>query len=72
MERKEAIALLNEIVGNGLCLPSLVTLKENERGKFDLCLKTIANTQHWARFVSERRLTVNMDVEKGSRLISRP
>ena len=39
LERKEATALLMELVKLNLALPSLVSLKNNKRGKFDLVLK---------------------------------
>ena len=72
MERKEAIALLKEIVGNSLCLPSLVYLKENKRGKFVLVFKGDCDTVALKQFAAEKNLTIREETEKACWLITKP
>ena len=72
MERKEATALLKEIVANSLLIPSLVALKESRRGKFDLILKGDCDSVALTQFVTEKNLMAREDSEKGYWLISGP
>jgi len=72
VERKEATALLKEIVGNSLCLPNFVDLKENKHGKFDLVLKGDCDTKALMQFAEEKNLTAKKETGKGYWLIIKP
>jgi len=72
LERKEATATLKELLGNGFCLPSLVSLKENTRGKFDLILKGDCDSQALKQFIERKNLMVKEDAKKGYWIISSP
>ena len=72
MERREAVALLKELVSNNLAIPSLVALKENRRGKFELFLKCDCDLPLLRQFLAEKNLMLTEDKEKGSCVISKP
>lgn len=58
MERKEAIALLKELSSNHLVQPSLVVLKENKDGTFDLAIKGDYNAMAIKVFISDKKLVL--------------
>lgn len=61
MERKEAVALLKDIVDSNLASPSLVVLKENEPGKFDLQMKEECNTEALREYITKKKLSIKSD-----------
>ena len=64
MERGEAIAILRELIKNGLAQPSLVNLREKTPGQFELVLKDECDTQAITQFVSEKNLVLISDTKK--------
>ena len=71
MQRREATALLKELISDGLVVPSLVALKESKPGKFDLLLNGDCDIKALTKFLAEKNLIVRED-EKGFWLISSP
>jgi len=65
LERKEAVALLKELVDAGLEEPSFVVLKENKNGKFDLVIKDDYNLDRICAFIANKNLVVREDKAKG-------
>lgn len=71
MERKEAVALLKELVDSNLAQPSLIALKENKRGKFDLVIKGDYDTQVITKFLAKKNLALKEGKEEGYCIISK-
>jgi hypothetical protein len=65
LQRRESTALIKELVGDGLVIPSLVVLKENNRGKFDLVLRGDCDLPAIRQFISEKNLLLDEDKEQG-------
>ena len=72
MERREVVAIVKELVGSNIARFSLVFLKENKRGKFDLVVKGDFAPQTLKQFISENNLLLHEDTEKGYCVISKP
>ena len=72
MERREAVALLKELVSNNLAIPSLVALKENRRGKFEVFFKGNCDFPLLRQFLAEKKSDSTENKEKSSRIISKP
>jgi len=72
LERKEAVALLKELITGDLAQPFLVSLNENKRGKFDLVVKDDCNIQAIRRFALGKNFHVEVDEEKGYCFIHKP
>ena len=70
MERKEAIALLRELVDRNLAQPSIVSIDKNERGGFNLVIKD--DCQMIKQFIAEKKLAIKEDKEKGFCIIFKP
>jgi hypothetical protein len=68
LERKEAVALLKELVDSNLAQPSIVSIDKNKRGRFNLVIK--ANCQMIRQFIAEKKLAIKE--EKGYCIISKP
>jgi hypothetical protein len=64
LERKEAVALLKELVSLSLVEASFVVVKENKPGKFGLILKTDCNAPGLKQFIAERDLAIEDDKQK--------
>ena len=71
MERSEAVALLKELIVLNLALPSLVDLEPNKHGKFNLILKGDYDIQALRRFITERKLAMEENKEKGYCIVSK-
>ena len=72
MDRKEAVALLRELIILNLVLPSLVSLQENKHGKFDLVIKADCNSQSLIQFIAEKHLVLTLNKKNGYCVISKP
>ena len=72
MERKEAIALLKELVDNNLAQPSLVILQEKSRGKFELQMKDECDNEALRDFLTKKNFGMKQDTEKGYCVIYKP
>jgi hypothetical protein len=72
LKRKEAYSLLMELISLNLALPSLVTLKKNENGTFDLILEADYDVQALKNFIAKKDLALKIDEEKGFCVISEP
>jgi len=70
LERKEAIALLRELVDRNLAQPSIVSIDKNERGGFNLVIKD--DCQMIKQFIAEKKLAIKEDKEKGFCIIFKP
>ena len=71
MERKEAIALLKELVDNNLAQPSLVILQEKSRGRFELQMKDECDNKALREFLNKKNFDMKQDEEKGYCIIYR-
>jgi hypothetical protein len=71
LDRKEAVALLRELMENNLAQPSLVSIEENQTGTF-LIMKDDGNSQELRQFVAGKNLTVEVDKENGYFIIHEP
>jgi hypothetical protein len=65
LERREAVALLKEIVAKNLAEPSLVDLNESKPGKFDLILKGNFDVLAIKKLIANKDLTAKEDKAKG-------
>lgn len=72
MDRKEAVALLRELIIRNLALPSLVSLQENKHGKFDLVMKADCDSQPLIQFIAEKNLVLTENKKNGYCVISKP
>lgn len=72
MERKEAISLLKELVEGNLAQPSLVVLRENKRGTFDLVMKAECDTLALKKFIAGKNLSVRENEKAGYCIIFKP
>jgi hypothetical protein len=59
------VALLKELIDNNLARPSVVMLKKNKRGKFELHMKDECDTEAIREFVHKKKLEIKKDTEKG-------
>lgn len=69
MERREATALLEQLIMNGLVQPSFVSLKRNARVNFDLVIGSEYSCQTLRQFLAQRRLVLS--IEKNYFVISK-
>ncbi|MGA2386924.1 MAG: hypothetical protein ABSG33_10370 [Candidatus Bathyarchaeia archaeon] len=65
MERKEAVALLRELVNNNLAESSLVSIEKNPSGDFNLIMKDYCGTKELKLFVAGKNLKIDVDEQKG-------
>ena len=65
MERKEAVALLREVIGNNLAQPTIVSIEKNQNGSFNLVMKDDCNNRALRRFVAQKNLIAEVDKKKG-------
>ncbi|HMK94746.1 MAG TPA: hypothetical protein VK536_05015 [Candidatus Limnocylindrales bacterium] len=65
MERKEAVALLREVIGNNLAQPKIVSLEKNQSGRFNLVMNDECNNRALKRFVAQKNLIAELDKKKG-------
>jgi hypothetical protein len=72
LERKEATTLLMELLRLNLSIPSIVNLKEDKKGNFDLVLKADCDTEKLKEFIAQKGLTIEENKEKNYCVISRP
>jgi len=72
LERKEAIALLKELIIRFLVSPSLVAINENNTGDFNLMVKGEYDNQALIEFIDKNKLLLEKNSEKGYLLISKP
>ena len=72
MERKEAIELLKILIDLNLAEPSFVSLQKNEKGSFDLKMKTNGNLEGIRTFAADKDLKLYWDAEKRICVISKP
>ena len=61
-----------ELISLNLALPTLVTLKKNKYGAFDLVLEADYDVQALKDFIGEKNLALKIDEEKGFCVISNP
>ncbi len=64
LERKEAIALLKELVEQCIVQPSLVSVEKKNRGDFELILKIDCDIQPLRLFVSQKNLAIREEQER--------
>jgi hypothetical protein len=72
LERAEAVSLVKEVVSSFLAHPSLVYLKERERGKYDLVLAGDLEVNELRRLVAKKNLILDDVDEKGFSVIHKP
>ena len=72
MERKEAVALLKEIVTNNLAQPSFASIEKNKRGTFSLIIKNEYDLQALKQFITEKNLALKENTEEGYFVIYKP
>lgn len=65
MERKEAVELLKELIEKNLAEPSFISIEKNDSGRFNLVMKDECNSEELKEFVTEKKLTVKIDEQKG-------
>jgi hypothetical protein len=70
LERKEAVALLRQIVDKRLCAFSLVSIEKSKNGGFTLLIKGDCISKEIKELTAERNLAVKE--ESGSLIIYKP
>ena len=65
LDRREAVALLRQLIDNSLAQPSIVSIERNKRGTFNLIIKGDCNLQAIKQFISERKLVLEENNDTG-------
>ena len=71
MERKEAVALLRELVEKKTVQPSFVAIEENRNGTFNLIIQDDCSSQELRQLAAAKKLLVEAN-EKGRWIIRKP
>ena len=66
MDRKEAVALLKEMITLGLIQPSFVSVDRNKLGTFSLNFKADGNLPEIRAFLCDKGFLLSEDAEKGT------
>ena len=64
MDRKEAVALLRELMNNGLIEPSWVSVGERHHQDYQLQLKCDYNKAEIEDYAKRKQLTIEEDAER--------
>jgi deoxyadenosine/deoxycytidine kinase len=72
LERKEATAILKEIIDLSPEFLSFVTLIENDPGKFDIVIKGDCDLAELKSIIAERKLKIEENMEEGYYTIFKP
>ena len=72
MERKEAVALIRELIRLNLAHPPFIDIEKNERGTYNIVLKANGDVNQIRAFLAKTGLVLLEDVEKGKCAIYRP
>ena len=72
MERKEAVALIRELIRLNLAHLSFIDIEKNERGTYRIELKANGDVNQIRAFLAKTDLVLLEDVEKGACAIYRP
>lgn len=72
MDRKEAVALISELIDRKLAVTSFVYLKQNSQGDFDLVVKGKYDGLVLRAFLADKECILREDKEKGTCTIYKP
>jgi hypothetical protein len=72
LERKEATAILKEIIDLNPDFLSFVTLIKNDQGKFDIVIKGDCDLTELKSILAERKLKIEENMEEGYYTIFKP
>jgi len=72
LERKEALTLLKDLIQLNITVPSIVALKENNLGKFELMLKDHCDNEILKKFVAGKSLALKEVNERDIVTIYKP
>jgi hypothetical protein len=72
VERKEAVALIRELIRLNLAHPSFIDIEKNERGTYSIVLKANGDVNQIRAFLAKTDLLLLEDMEKGTCTIYKP